>query len=110
MDFNRYCRTCGHHINIQYGEEFGYCPICNKNITRMDTIAGYRREARIQQLKAMHELMRGANDENIYMSWIYVMPDGASAEDFTNIAMDDKAYEECFDVFVRLIGKDGNRW
>lgn len=110
MDFNKYCKICGHHIEFQYGEELGYCPICDKKITRMDVIAGYRLNARINQLKAMHALMQEANDEEIYDAWIYTMPDEPSEEDFRSIAMNDKTYHECFDKFERLIGEEGNRW
>lgn len=110
MDFNKYCKKCGHHIEFQYGEEFGYCPICDKKITRADTIEGYRLNVRIAQLKAMHKLMQAANDEDIYYTWVYTMPDEPSEEDFKSIAMDDKAYNECFDVFVKLIADEDNRW
>ena len=110
MDFNKYCKKCGHHIEFQYGEEFGYCPICDKKITRMEVIAGYRLNARIAQLKAMHSLMQEANDEEIYGSWTYFMPDEPSEEDFRDIAMDDEEYNECFDKFVKLIADEGNRW
>lgn len=71
----------------------------------------YTKEARIAQLKAMHELMINANDENIYMIWIMTgVPDEPMEEDFEYIAENDKAYNECFDLFVRLIAKEGNRW
>ena len=66
--------------------------------------------ARINQLKAMHSLMCEANDENIYMTWIYVMPDCPTEDDFSFIASDDEQYNECFDTFVRLIAKKGNRY
>lgn len=110
MDFNRYCRSCGHHIEINFQKFAAYCPICDKELTQADVIQGYRRDIRVRQLKAMHELMRDANDENIYMSWIYTMPDNPSEEDFQYIAMDDKEYNECFDKFLKLIGKEGSRW
>lgn len=110
MDFKRYCRSCGHHINFTYGEETSVCPLCDKAVTHADTVAGYRRDARVRQLKAMHALMCDANDEEIYGAWVYTMPDEPTEEDFIDIAMDDKAYNECFDAFLRLIGKDGNRW
>ena len=110
MDFNRYCRSCGHHINITYGEKTGLCPVCDKEITRADTIEGYRRDIRIRQLKAMHELMCRANDEDIYYTWVYTMPVEPSEDDFKEIAMNDKAYNECFDAFTKLIVEEGNRW
>ena len=110
MDFNHYCKNCGHHVEFQYGEATAWCPICNKAIERKDTIAGHTKDARITQLKAMHKLMCNANDENIYMTWIYLMPDCPSEEDFINIALDDEQYNERFDLFVKLIAKSGNRY
>ena len=68
------------------------------------------KKARVAQLKAMHELMINANDESIYMTWIYVMPDEPMEEDFEYIAEDDDAYNHCFDLFVQLIARKGNRW
>ena len=110
MNFNRYCKKCGHHIEFGYGITQAYCPLCDTSVQRIDTIAGHTIDARINQLKAMHELMTEANDENIYMSWIYLMPDCPSEEDFKFIALNDKSYNECFDKFVKLIAKDGNRY
>ena len=54
--------------------------------------------------------MQYANDEMIYESWIYLMPDCPSDEDFEFIAINDKLYNECFDLFVKLIAKSGNRY
>ena len=110
MDFNHYCKECGHLIEFEYGKTTSYCPHCNKEIERKGTIAGYTRNARVAQLKAMHELMADANDEDIYMTWIYTVPDGATEEDFIDIAMDDEEYNHVFDSFVKLIAKDGNRY
>lgn len=68
-------------------------------------------ESRVIQLKLMHELMRNANDEEIYMTWIMTgVPDEPQEDDFEWIAEDDQAYEDCFDLFVRLIAKKGNRY
>lgn len=110
MDFNHYCKECGDPIEFEYGKTTAYCPTCKKEIELKSTIAGYTRDARVAQLKAMHQLMCEANDEFIYMAWIYIMPDCPSDEDFIDIAMDDKSYNECFDTFVRLIAKNGNRY
>ena len=110
MDFNHYCKECGDPIEFEYGKTTAYCPTCKKEIERKDTIAGYTRDARVAQLKAMHQLMCEANDEGIYMSWIYTMPDCATEEDFIDIASDDDQYNECFDLFIKLIAKKGNRW
>lgn len=110
MNTNRYCKKCGSQVELEYGMTQTYCPGCETSVQRIDTIAGHTRDARITQLKAMHQLMLEANDENIYMSWIYLVPDCPSEEDFESIAIDDDEYNECFDKFVRLIAKDGNRY
>ena len=110
MDTNRYCKRCGHPVEFEYGETETNCPKCNITIPKSDTIAGYTREARINQLKAMHALMCEANDERIYMRWILYMPDEPMEEDFIDIASDDEQYNECFNVFVNLISKNGNRY
>ena len=106
----RLCRDCGNKINFKYGKETIYCTACEKEITYNDTIAPWTFEIRMAQLKAMHELMCNANDEELYMSWICLMPDGATEEDFKDIAFDDDLYNECFDLFVDLIKYKGNRW
>lgn len=31
-----HCPTCGHHINISPGETAGYCPICDKEVHRVE--------------------------------------------------------------------------
>ena len=107
----RYCKHCG---ELVYPEEnigkIVHCYNCDRPITLEDTIAGHTRDARINQLKAMHDLMCEANDENIYMTWIYLMPDCPSEEDFEYIAIDDEQYNKCFDLFIKLIAKNGNRY
>ena len=110
MDFNRYCKHCNGVIEFEYGESVTTCPHCGTEIKRADTIPGFTRDARAAQLKAMHDIMCEANDENIYMTWINVVPDCATPEDFIDIAMDEEMYNEAFDLFVRLIQKKGNRW
>ena len=109
MDFSRYCRNCGTKLEFDYGVSQTHCSGCNTDVQKIDTIPGFVREARIAQLKAMHTLMLEANDEGIYMTWIYLMPDCPTEEDFIDIAMDDDQYNECFDLFVKLIAKKGNR-
>ena len=104
------CRNCGNKINFGCEEKTVRCTGCSKEIARKDTIASWTLEARMAQLKAMHELMCNANDEGLYMSWIYLMPDGATEEDFRDIAFDDEMYNECFDLFVDLVKYKGNRW
>lgn len=67
-------------------------------------------EEKVNQLKAMHELMLNANDEEIYMTWIYTVPDEPSEQDFIEIASDKKEYNEVFDLFLRLINDEGVRF
>ena len=113
MNFNYYCRHCGQKVEeIEPVNEMRTykCECTNSLLNYKEVIAGYTRDARITQLKAMHTLMAEANDENIYLSWIYLMPDCPSEDDFESIATDDEQYNECFDKFVRLIAKDGNRY
>lgn len=63
-------------------------------------------DLRILQLKAMHEVMKMANDELIYASWIeYGVPDEPSDEDFESI--DEVMYLEIYDLFVKLVARKG---
>lgn len=105
-----YCKECGHRISWDHTNSNGYCPVCDKELTRENVIHASTRDSRIEQLKAMHNMMLVANDEGIYMSWIYLMPDGATDEDFADISIDDELYNECFDLFVKLIALKGNRY
>ena len=108
---SRLCRDCGKEVEINPSENSAYCPNCGKTLTPKETLSSWAFEARVAQLTAMHEMMCNANDEEIYYnSWIYVMPDGATEDDIQYIAFNDDLYNECFDLFVRLIKKDGNRW
>lgn len=107
----RYCKACGHHISFGNGEKMSYCPICDREVEySKDTIGTHSLRSRISQLKAMHQLICEANDEDIYFSWIATFPDEPSDEDFYDVAMDDEAYNECFDEFVKLVADEGNRY
>lgn len=105
----RICKFCGEKVYIKNGLPL-YCYDCDKELTPKDTLSTWSMEARMNQLKAMHNLMCNANDETIYMSWICTMPDCATEEDFKDIALDDEIYNECFELFIRLIQNSGNRW
>lgn len=68
------------------------------------------KKQRIAILKSMHELVCALNDENAYMSWIYTVPDGATAEDFEELAQDNKLYNDVcakFNMIIRLYGDSG---
>lgn len=111
MGSRYYCKKCGNPISaIQFEEKTSYCKSCDANIERKDMIGKYTRDARVIQLKAIHTLMAEANDEEIYMTWTDMFPDCPTEEDFVYIAISDDEYNECFDLFVRLIKRDGNRY
>lgn len=68
-------------------------------------------KTRVRQLKAMHDLMCCANDEELTMAWLTEgVPDEPMEEDFESIAEDNKSYNACVDLFVELIADDGYRW
>lgn len=112
MNFNTYCKHCGSQVKeiMITGPRIFQCQCQEEPLKRNEVIEGITRDARVNQLKAMHTLMLNANDESIYMSWIYLMPDCPTEDDFESIAIDDEQYNECFDKFVRLIAKNGNRY
>ena len=66
-------------------------------------------ETRKAQLKAMHEVIKEANNENIYMSWIIIVPDCPQDDDFEFIAEDDDSYNEVVDLFIKLVSKKSYR-
>ena len=113
MDFNKYCRRCGRQveeIEPNDGMRQFQCECTNRPLIYTEVMAGHTRNARVAQLKAMHQLMLQANDETIYHTWTYTMPDEPSEEDFVDVALDDEQYNHCFDLFVKLIAKEGNRY
>lgn len=106
----RICKNCGEEINLRHRDEICICTGCGYAINISNTIPYCIFKSRIRQLKAMHELMRNANDEEIYMSWICLMPDEPREDDFKDIALDDEEYNECFDLFIKLIQDKNNRY
>lgn len=110
MNTKYYCRNCGAEIEIEYGVESHTCPECKKEIAHKDLMRSWVLDARVTQLKAMHNLMCEANDEDIYYRWIITVPDCPTHEDFVDIAMDDEEYNEVFELFIELIKDEGNRW
>lgn len=110
MNTKYYCRNCGAEIEVEYGIHNYICHNCNKTSTYKDLMRSWMLDARISQLKAMHNLMCEVNDERIYISWTYTVPDCPTEDDFIDIAMDDEEYNEVFDLFINLIQHEGNRW
>lgn len=66
------------------------------------------KKERVAYLKAMNLLITGINDENAYMRWIYLVPDGADDDDFEFIAEDNEMYADCCKLFRELIKAYGN--
>lgn len=62
---------------------------------------------RIKLLEAMNEIIIAINDESAYERWIYVVPDGASHEDFVDIAEDDDVYRDVCKLFRKLLSSYG---
>lgn len=55
-------------------------------------------------LVSMHEIVMGLNDERGYFeNWIYLVPDGATREDFEDIAQDQEMLDGVVDLFVEII-------
>ena len=69
------------------------------NRERIDSamMKAYNNE-RADFVRSMNNIMVHINDEEAYMKWIQVVPDGATQEDFEAIADD----EELFDGVVYL--------
>lgn len=59
-------------------------------------------ESRVELLQKLDSIMRCMNDEECYFTWIYVVPDEATKEDFEDIAADDKFFAEVLSLFSRL--------
>lgn len=57
---------------------------------------------RVRVLKAMHTLMLAMNDEQAYLSWILLVPDCSTVEDFNEIAEDDEYFRDCVNLFRKL--------
>lgn len=64
----------------------------------------YITEARVKQLKLMHELIMSSNDEEGLDWWLMEgVPDEPDEEDYRNIAEDSEYYYECVRIFKTLI-------
>ena len=63
---------------------------------------------RLRVIKAMHTMVVNMNDEGAYMTWIYLVPDGATAWDFIDFATNDpgttenKYFDEAVVLFKKL--------
>lgn len=62
-------------------------------------------EQLVKNLKLMHNVMMSMNNEDAYYSWIYVMPDEPSEDDFIYIASNADEYKDCEDTYYSLFKK-----
>lgn len=58
---------------------------------------------RAQFVKSMHDIIIHLNCEDAYSRWIYLVPDGATDEDFWGIANDEELFDECVYLFEELV-------
>lgn len=54
-------------------------------------------------VRSMNNIMVHMNDENAYMKWIQVVPDGATQEDFEAIADDEELFDSTVYLFKDLM-------
>ena len=57
---------------------------------------------RVDIVRKMHEKMLNTNDERAYYSWIYLMPDEPSQEDFLDFATDKEMFLELVEKYMKL--------
>lgn len=57
---------------------------------------------RVRVLKSMHTLMLAMNDEQAYLSWILLVPDCSTDDDFEDIAEDEEYFRDCVNLFRNL--------
>lgn len=67
---------------------------------------------RLEAIIAMNTMVINMNDESAYMSWIYLVPDGANEWDFIDFATNDEGTNgnELFDEAVALFKKLWKRY
>ena len=54
-------------------------------------------------LKKMDRWLReNINDEEIFMNWLYLMPDEATEDDYESIAENDEDFNECTRIFALI--------
>lgn len=54
-------------------------------------------------LKTMHKIIMSVDDERAYQKWAYVVPDGATDEDFEHIAENEELYNSTAVLFTTII-------
>lgn len=78
------------------------------NAAKAAGISKWTAETRIRRLKAMHEMVVCANDENLTMRWLSVgVPDCPTEDDFLSIATDSEEYDRIKKLFLEIITDKG---
>ena len=62
---------------------------------------------RLNQLKAMHQLMLITKNDSIYNRWIEVFIDMPSQFDFEMVAKDNHKFIKCYNIFCELVTDNG---
>ena len=58
---------------------------------------------RVVLLKKMDRWLRdNINDEEIFMNWLYLMPDEATKDEYESIAENDEDFIECTRIFALI--------
>lgn len=91
-DSDKDCWAQGHYFqNVADAVQF-------MNYKKMDLV-----DLRTNFVKDMHEYVRTRiDDENAYMSWICLVPDEPSHEDFVDIASDNELWTDTCKLFGKL--------
>ena len=63
------------------------------------------KDSRVKLLKAMDEIVVDINDENAYASWIVIVPDQASDDDFEYIAEDQELCDDVCRKFALIMNR-----
>lgn len=56
-------------------------------------------------VKKMHKYVINSGDEELYMRWIYLVPDEPSDQDFIDIADDPEEYHDVLELFAKIATK-----
>jgi len=60
----------------------------------------------VAEVKLMHGVMQSMNNEDAYFSWIVTgVPDGATKDDYIDIALDEEEFEHCKQLFDSLFAE-----
>ena len=82
----------------------GCCTMTNRERIDSAMMKAYNNE-RADFVRSMNNIMVHMNDEDAYMKWITVVPDGATQEDFEAIADDEELFDSTMYLFKDLMDR-----